>query len=170
MNAKGLFATMLIIVSVAVAASQAYSAKAASTRSFTLYGSYNQGWGFNASSITSPGPAIVVEQGDSVNLTLIGNDGFTHRFFVSYTNASSANSTEPQSSDFTTTLSYQFNATTAVGTYTYGCYYHYSMGMKGYFLVVPTGAIPEFQPLALLSLLIVCTTGIALVHIRKRQV
>jgi hypothetical protein len=170
MNTRRLFETMLIVVLVAVAYSQIYSVKAGSTRDFTLYGSYLQGWGFTASNITSPGPTIVVEQGDTVNLTLISNDAVIHRFFVSYTNASSANSTEPQSSDFTNTLNYQFVATNSVGMYTYGCYYHYSMGMKGYFQVVPAGTIPEFQPLAFLSLLIACTTGAALMRRRKRQV
>lgn len=160
---------MLIVLLVAVATSQVYSVKAATTRNFTLYGNYLLGWGFTIAGISSPGPTLVVEQGDTVNLTLISDDGFTHRFFVSYTNSSSANSTEPQSSDFTTTLSYQFVATNAVGTYTYGCYYHYSM-MKGYFQVVPTGTIPEFQPLVLLSLLIASTTGVVLVCRRKRHV
>jgi FtsP/CotA-like multicopper oxidase with cupredoxin domain len=172
MNPKKLFPTLLIAVLVAVAASQIYSVKAATTRDFTLYGSYSQGWGFTASSITSPGPTIVVEQGDTVNLTLINTDGIyanPHRFFVSYTNASSANSTEPQSSDFTTTSNYQFVATNTVGTYTYGCLYHYDMGMKGSFQIVPTGTIPEFPSVALLSLLVAGTTGVALVHRRKRQ-
>jgi FtsP/CotA-like multicopper oxidase with cupredoxin domain len=170
MSTRWFLAAMLIVLLVAVAASQVYGVRAATTRNFTLYGSYLQGWGFTASGISSPGPTLVVEQGDTLNLTLISNDGFTHRFFVSYTNSSSANSTEPQSSDFTNTLSYQFVATNAVGTYTYGCYYHYSMGMKGYFQVVPTGTIPEFQPLVLLSLLIASTTGVALMRRRKRQV
>jgi FtsP/CotA-like multicopper oxidase with cupredoxin domain len=172
MNPKKLFPTLLIAVLVAVAASQIYSVKAATTRDFTLYGSYSQGWGFTASSITSPGPTIVVEQGDTVNLTLINNDGIyanPHRFFVSYTNASSANSTEPQSSDFTTTLSYQFVATNTVGTYAYGCIYHYSM-MKGYFQVVATGTIPEFQPLIMLSVLVASSAVAALVYRRKRQI
>jgi FtsP/CotA-like multicopper oxidase with cupredoxin domain len=123
MNIRWFFATMLIVVLVAVAVSQVCSVRAETTRNFTLYGSYLQGWGFTVADLSSPGPTLVVEQGDTVNLTLISNDGVTHRFFVSYTNASSANSTEPQSSDFIVTLSYQFVVTDAVGTYTYGCYY-----------------------------------------------
>ena len=173
MRAKWLLATILVVFLAAfMATTQIHSAKAATTRYFTLYGSYNQGWGFNASSITSPGPTIVVEQSDTVNLTLINNDGIyanPHRFFLSYTNASSANSTEPQSSDFTTTVSYQFVATSTVGTYTYGCIYHYSI-MKGYFQVVPTGTIPEFQPLIMLSVLVASSAVAALVYRRKRQI
>jgi len=169
MKAKWFLATILaVFLAASVATTQIHSARAATTRNFTLYGNYLRGWGFTASNITSPGPTIVVEQGDTVNLTLISNDGIMHRFFVSYTNASSANSTEPQSGDFTTTLNYQFVATSVVGTYTYGCYYHYSLGMKGYFQVVPTGTIPELQPLMMLSLLVASTVVAALVYRRKR--
>ena len=171
MKAKWLLATILVVfLAAVVTTTQIRSAKGATTRNLTLYGSYNHGWGFTTSNITSPGPTIVVEQGDTVNLTLISNDGFTHRFFVSYTNVSSPNSTEPQSSDFTATLSYHFVATNTVGIYAYGCVYHYSMGMKGYFQVVPTGTIPEFQPLIMLSLLVVGATAAVLVHKRKRQI
>jgi hypothetical protein len=141
----------------------------ATTHNFTLYGSYNHGWGFTASRITSLGPTIVVGQGDTVNLTLINNDGYyyTHRFFVSYTNASSPNSTEPQSSDCTTTLSYQFLATDTVGTYTYGCHYQYNV-MKGYFQVVPTGTIAEFQPLIMLSVLVASSAIAASARVQRR--
>jgi len=173
MKAKWLLATILVVfLTVVVTTTQIHSAKGATTRNFTLYGSYNLGWGFTTSNITSPGPTIAVEQGDTVNLTLINNDGIyanPHRFFVSYTNASSPNSTEPQSSDFTTTLSYQFVATNTVGTYMYGCYYHYSM-MNGYFQVVPTGSIPEFQPIVMLSVLVAGSAVAALVYRRKRQI
>src|SRR5512136_2742462 len=119
MNTKRLVAEMLIAILAAVAASQIYSVKAPGTRDFTLYGSFNQGWGFTASSITSPGPTIVVEQGDTVNLTLISNDGITHNFFVSYTNTSSPSTGDPKSSDFSSTTSFQFTATATIGTYTY---------------------------------------------------
>jgi plastocyanin len=172
-NVKGkrfLAVILAVFLAASAAVTQVRDAGATTTRNFTLYGAYLRGWGFTSSNITSPGPTIVVEQGDTVNLTLIGVDGVTHRFFVSYTNASSANSTEPQSPDFTTTIGYLFVATSVVGTYTYGCYYHYSVGMKGYFQVVPTGTIPEFQPLMLLSLLLASVAGAALVCRRKRWI
>jgi FtsP/CotA-like multicopper oxidase with cupredoxin domain len=173
MKEKWLLAPILVVfLAAVVTTTQIHNAKGATTRNVTLYGSYNQGWGFAASNITSPGPTIKVEQGDTVNLTLISNDGTyssPHRFFVSYTNVSSPNATEPQSSDFTTTLNYQFVATNTVGTYTYGCLYHYSM-MHGSFQVVPIGTIPEFQPLIMLSLLVASTAVAALVYKRKRQI
>ncbi len=167
MNVKWLFAAILAVLLVAVATTQIHNAKAATTRNFTLYGSNTQGWGSTAANITSPGPTIVVEQGDTVNLTLI-SEGITHRFFVSYTNTSSPGSGDPQSSDFTGTVNFQFNASDTVGTYTYYCYYHPTV-MWGYFQVVPTGTIPEFQPLIMLSLLVASTAVAALAYKRKRQ-
>jgi FtsP/CotA-like multicopper oxidase with cupredoxin domain len=172
MKAKWLLATILVVFLAAfVTTTQIHSAKGATTRYLTLYGSYTQGWGFTASNITSPGPTIVVEQGDIVNLTLINNDVsyYTHRFFVSYTSLSSPSSGDPQSPDITTTVNYQFTATNTIGTYTYHCYYHPTL-MLGYFQVVATGTIPEFQPLMLLSVLLASAAVAALVYRRKRQI
>lgn len=169
MSAKRALTTILVVFLVAVATTQIHDARAATTRNFTLYGSYSQGWGFTATSISSPGPTIVIEQGDTVNLTLFSHDGFIHRFFVSYTNASSPNTGDPQSSDFSDTVNFQFVATNTTGTYTYHCSHHPDQ-MWGYFQVVPTGAIPEFQPLIMLSLLFVASTAAAaLAYKRKRQ-
>jgi heme/copper-type cytochrome/quinol oxidase subunit 2 len=170
MKTKWLLATTLVVFLAAfVAITQIHGAKAATTRNVTLYGYYLQGWGFTSTSISSPGPTIVVEQGDTINLTLISNDGITHRFFVSYTNSSSPSSGEPESQDFSGTSNYQFVATNTTGTYTYRCLHHPDV-MYGYFQVVPTGTIPEFQPLIMLSLLVTSTTAAALVCRRRRQI
>lgn len=166
MKTKWLLAiTLAVFLAASAAATQIQGARAATTRNFTLYGNYLEGWGFTASRITSPGPKIVVEQGDTVNLTLISEDGNTHRFIVSYTNSSS--SIDNESSDFSGTTTYQFVATSTVGTYTYYCFHH-PLKMYGTFQVVPTGTIPEFQPLMLLSLLLATTALAALVFRRKR--
>lgn len=170
MKTKWLLATTLVIfLATFVTTTQIHSAKAATTRNFTLYGSYSQGWGFKASNITSPGPTIVVEQGDTVNLTLISNDGITHRFFVSYTNTSSPSSGDPESSDFSGTTTYPFVASSTTGTFTYYCVHHPDT-MWGYFQVVPTGTIPEFQPLMMLLLLVASSAVAALVYRRKRRI
>jgi hypothetical protein len=111
---------------------------------------------------------IVVEQGDTVNLTLTSNDGYTHHFFVSYANATTPGTGDPQSRDFSGMVNYSFNATNTVGTYTYHCYYHPDL-MWGYFRVVPTGSIPEFQPLTILLLSIVGIGIATLARKRRRQ-
>jgi plastocyanin len=140
-------------------------ARAATTRNFNLYGSgfgATNGWGLTSSNITSPGPTIVVEVGDTINLTLTSVDGFQHQFFVSYTNATTPSTGNPESSPFTGTVNYQFVVTSTVGTYTYRCAIHPTI-MWGYLQVVPAGTIPEVQPLALASLFFVVTLIAALV-------
>ena len=136
---------------------------------FTLYGSATLGWGFTAASMSSPGPTIVVEQGDTVNLTLISSDGVMHEFFVSYTNASSPSLGDPQSPEFSGTVSvnYQFVASNTTGTYEYRCVFHPDV-MWGYFQIVQAGAIPEFQPVTMLLVLVASTIFAALICKRKR--
>jgi FtsP/CotA-like multicopper oxidase with cupredoxin domain len=175
-NVKRFLATIIVLFLAAVAATQVFTVKAATTRNFTLYGSYasgdsyTQGWGFTAANITSPGPTIVVEQGDNVSLTLISIDGITHSFFVSYTNASSPGTGDPWSDDFgSNAVNFQFLATNTVGTYKYHCYYHPGP-MWGYFKVVPTGTIPEFQPLIMLTLLVAGTIVAVLAYKRKPKI
>jgi len=139
------------------------------TRNFTLYGSFSAGWGFAPASMSTPGPTIVVEQGDTVDLDPISQDiGIPHRFFVSYTNSSTPTAGDPMSADFTTSTTFQFAATTTIGTYKYYCYYH-TLTMWGYFDVVQTGTIPEFQLAVMLSLLVATTIAAALANKRKHQ-
>jgi hypothetical protein len=168
-NVKRFLAAIIVLFLAAVAATQVFTVKAATTRYFTLYGSHNHGWGFTATSITSPGPTIVVEQGDTVNLTLISNDAIAYNFFVSYTNASSPGSGDPWSDDFgSNAVNFPFVASNTVGTYQYRCSY-YPTVMWGYFKVVTTGTIPEFRPLIMLSVLIAGTAA-AMVYKRDQQI
>lgn len=95
----------------------------ASVHNISLFGSASQGWGFTPSSISSPGPTIIVVQGDLVNLTLTSQDGLPHRFFVDYNGNGVLDSDEPASPVFSGTINYQFNATTS-GTFTYYCQIH----------------------------------------------
>jgi len=168
MNAKWIFIAIAAILLATAAFTQVHETEAATTRNFTLYGAAEQGWGFTSTSISSPGPTITVEQDDTVNLTLISHDGVTHQFFVSYTNSSSPSSGDPESAAFSGTTTYQFVATNTTGTYTYRCAFHPIM-MYGYFEVVQTGTIPEFQPLAMLMLLILSMSIVALVRRKTRQ-
>jgi len=170
MNVKRILVATLAVLFISFVAIQFSDVKAATTRNFTLYGSYVEGgWSFTSTiNDTTKNPTIVVEQGDTVNLTLISADENTHRFFVSYTNSSSPQSGDPQSPDFSGTINFNFTATPTVGTYTYYCYYHYTT-MHGYFQVVPTGTIPEFQPLTILASLAAITVVACFVYRKKRQ-
>lgn len=89
-----------------------------------LLGSASRGWGLADNEITSPGPTVILNEGDLVNLTLASADGIRHNFFVDYDEDSNPSAGEPKSPDFqTTTISYQFTATVA-GTFMYYCQYH----------------------------------------------
>lgn len=168
MKTRWLLVTVLTVFSVALATTLVLEARATTTRNFTLYGSIVQGgWSFTSTNFTSPGPTIVVEQGDTVNLTLVSSDGGVHHFFVSYTNDTAPTGSDPQSTDFTSTINYSFDATNTVGTYTYRCYYHPSV-MWGYFRVVPTGSIPEFE-LLMMTLLSMVGIGIVAFASRRRR-
>jgi heme/copper-type cytochrome/quinol oxidase subunit 2 len=168
LKTKWFLVTILAVFSVALSTTLVLNARATTTRNFTLYGSVVQGgWSFTSTNFTSPGPVIVVEQGDTVNLTLVSNDGYTHRFFVSYTNDTSPIGSDPQSMDFSSSTIYSFSATNTVGTYEYRCYYHPS-ALWGYFEVVPTGSIPEFEPL-MMTLLSMVGIGIAAFASKRRR-
>jgi plastocyanin len=168
MNAKWTFITVAAILLAAALFMQVRDAEAVATRNFTLYGSATEGWGFTETNITSPGPTIKVEQGDTVNLTLISYDGAPHQFLLSYTNSSSPSSGDNESTVFSGTTNFQFVTTNTIGTYTYYCTIHPSK-MYGYFTVVQTGAIPEFQTSAMLMLLFLSTGTVALVRRKTRH-
>jgi plastocyanin len=113
----------------------------ASINNISLFGSASQGWGFTPSSISSPGPTIIVAQGDLVNLTLTSQDGFQHRFFVDYNGNGVLDSGEPASPLFSGTINHQFNATTS-GTFKYYCQIHPGV-MFGTFKVNALAAGPD---------------------------
>jgi plastocyanin len=170
LKTKWFLVTILTVFTVALATTLVLEARATTTRNFTLYGSAVQGgWSFNSTDFGSPGPLIVVEQGDTVNLTLVSNDGSPHHFLVSYANDTSPTASDPQSADFSSSINYSFTATNTVGTYTYRCYYHPNL-MWGYFKVVPTGSIPEFEPLMMMLLSIVGIGIVAFASKRRRHI
>jgi len=120
------------------------TARAAPTRSFVLYGDALGGWGFTSTTITSPGPTLVVNAGDSVSLQLFSNDSAAHTWFIDYNNNSATDTGEPSSPQFnspTAPIWYNFTADAGhVGTWTYRCGIHPST-MKGLIVIL---AAPTF--------------------------
>ena len=118
---------------------------------FTLYGT-NQGWGFTAATVASPGPTLPVNESDAVTMNLYSANGVRHNFYVDYNgNAVPNPPAEPVSADFsspTTPLVYPFTAG-APGTYTYYCDYHNGK-MLGAF-VIQAAPPPNTAPSATLS-------------------
>jgi hypothetical protein len=107
-----------------------------SVSNISLFGSSLAGWGFTAGSMTNPGPAIIVNEGDLVNLTLTSVDGLQHIFFIDYNGDGNPSAGEPTSPAFQTTINFQFHATTS-GQFSYYCQLHPTV-MHGTFMVQGT--------------------------------
>jgi len=145
------------------------SARAA-VQNLHLYGSYVNGWGFTASSMTTPGPTITIGLNDVVNLTLTNVDAGAyapqHQFLLSYENSSTVQAGDVVSPVINPgeTLVFTFTANVS-GTFTYYCVFHYTV-MYGNFVV--TSAVPEYSfPLVLLGLV---TTVSLLIFLRRNKI
>lgn len=94
---------------------------------YTLYGSALSGWGFNATTITDPGPALNASYGDTVQLTLISTDlaSTDHNWFIDYNNNSFVDAGEPSSPLFSAGNAIVWNFTADhIGTFVYRCKVH----------------------------------------------
>ncbi len=97
---------------------------AAADRTFTLYGSQTEGWGFTNTTMSHPGPTITVDLGDNVTLTLNSTDGPNHNWFIDYDNDGTDDPDEPNSGNFQSTqITWNFTADRA-GTFNYRCKFH----------------------------------------------
>lgn len=134
----------------------------AQTQNITLYGSATQGWGFTQQSITSPGPQITFQEGQLVNLTLIAVDGLPHIFYVDYNGNKVADSNEPKSPQFTTTINYQFTPD-RTGQFTYYCSIHPTVMFGN------VSAIPEFTSTIAVLILIIASATIAVIYKNKKS-
>jgi FtsP/CotA-like multicopper oxidase with cupredoxin domain len=156
-----LTATLFLIATVG-------SAKA-TLQNLHLYGSYVNGWGFTASSMTTPGPTITVSLNDVVNLTLTSVDTGVyapqHQFLLSYENSSMVQSEDAVSPVINPgqTIVFTFTANMS-GTFTYYCVFHYTV-MYGTFIVTP--AVPEYPSFMMLLGLMVAVSVAVLMRRNK---
>ncbi len=136
---------------------------------FVLYGSATGGWGATPTSISTPGPSLTVNQGQTVEVALVSQDNSTHQFFVSYDGHTTPSSGEPESTTFNSSLVPVFFTFTAsqAGNFTYYCAYHPSV-MKGIFLVQATSSPPDYTLYAAIVVIIVIVAIVAVVVIRRK--
>jgi len=109
---------------------------------FNLHGSLS-GWGSTANTITSPGPTLTVNLGDTVTMRLFAFDLNPHTFLVDYDGDRNPDAGEPRSGVFAssnTALVYTFTADRA-GSFTYWCDLHYGR-MLGTFVVQGSANTP----------------------------
>lgn len=162
MASKALASFALIILFLVFCFSFSSVHAQAQTQNITLYGSATQGWGFTQQSITSPGPQITFQEGQLVNLTLIAVDGLPHIFYVDYNGNKVADSNEPKSPQFTTTINYQFTPD-RTGQFTYYCSIHPTVMFGN------VSAIPEFTSTIAVLILIIASATIALIYKNKKS-
>ncbi len=93
-------------------------------RSFTLRGNSLTGWGQASGPITSPGPTITVDAGDSVTLTIVSDDGSPHNLLIDYDGDRVPDAGEPLTLTTSTSTVYTFTAS-QVGSFTYWCAVHF---------------------------------------------
>src|SRR5437867_6990961 len=76
----------VLVVLLVIAGVPTFLSTPARGASFTLWGSANAGggWGFTQATVTSPGPLLVVTQGERVDLSLHSADGSGHTWCVDY--------------------------------------------------------------------------------------
>jgi len=156
---------MMLLIGVFAASVNIRIAKASTVQNITLYGRVISptGWSFTSGGETTPGPTITVNQGDTVNLTLISDDGVPHQFFVDYNNNDVIDTGEPHSIEFSTNTHFNFTANLN-GTFTYRCAVHPTM-MYGTFTV--DTVIPEFTSTPILMLFMIATLLAVAVYRRK---
>ena len=120
----------------------------AASVSFDLYGTTSGGWGFTRNTITSPGPTITVNLGDTVTMRLFAADSTIHTWFVDYNENVISDTGEPDSGLFsssTTPLTFTFTADRA-GSFLYWCEVHRG-NMWGRFEVRAANQAPTLTPI-----------------------
>jgi len=90
-----------------------------------LYGRFvpPTGWSLTPGNETDPGPSLSVNVGDRVTMQLTSEDGTTHIFWIDYNGNGVIDGSEPESPQFTGTITFTFDALQP-GTFTYWCAIH----------------------------------------------
>lgn len=142
--------------------------KAAATDIFNIYQNNSTGGAgcsgqANCFNTTSPGPAITVNQGDTVEITVWNNDSITHTFTLE-SSPYSVNVMVPARTHVAVT---PFTANTA-GSWTYECTIHPNdMIRVNGFTVVGTTKAP-LTPIAALGMLLTATSAAYIFERRRR--
>lgn len=93
----------------------------------SLYGSSTVGWGFTPTSISDPGPDLVMFAGDSVTMHLFSNDSVMHTWYIDLNNDNKNDTGDISAGAFSSpTVAHVFTFTVpnSPGTYNYYCEIH----------------------------------------------
>ncbi len=141
---------------------------------FTLYGSASLGWGFASTSLSNPGPALNVDQGQTVTIDLYSADSATHNLYIDW-NANGrqdvgVDSISASFSSATNPVRFSFVASQA-GSFTYECNFH-GTAMRGTLHVAASGSSTPTNPdytLYAAVIIVVVIVAIAVGVLMKRK-
>jgi heme/copper-type cytochrome/quinol oxidase subunit 2 len=143
----------------------------AATDSFTLFGDSTKGWGASNTTITSPGPPLSVNFGDTVSIKLVSSDGITHIFYIDWNDNGAKDATENASTPFggvghPTTVWFNFTVT-ETGTHRYYCSIHPGT-MFGSFAIQGGIPAPDYTIYIIVIVVIVVVAVAVTVALRRR--
>ncbi len=162
-----------LVLGLALSVSGARPASA-EERAFTLYGDSTLGWGATTATMTTPGPTLVVTEGDNVTLTLNGTDSANHNWFIDYDNDTNVDADEPatQGNFRAEQIVWNFTADRA-GMFAYRCRFH--AAMWGNITIVAANATPPSDGSGSLLVVgvvaggLVAVLAVATLLMRKKQ-
>jgi len=88
-----------------------------------LYGTLEDGWGLGPANITNPGPTLLVSEGDTLSVTVVGYDGAFHYLYVDLNGNGRPDPGEPRSDEVFGSFRV-LNITAPAGVYAYYCGNH----------------------------------------------
>ncbi len=144
--------TVVLVVSLAFALLAAASAPpvAATNVSYTLYGgrsggAIGNGWSFNNTKLSSPGPNLTATVGDIVTITVNRTDNRFHSWYLDYNDSGTWDQPEEPGADFPNTTTFQavtFSFTAALnGTFHYRSSHAGDGALVGWFIISPAGGL-----------------------------
>jgi plastocyanin len=118
--------SLLVLAWAIVASSFAVVPSSGTSASIALFGNAADGWGLSNATISDPGPTLSFDLGDTITITIWGNDSTPHNWFIDYNGNNIPDAGEPSTEEINTTVLTVTDAFVLdrAGSFTYRCMFH----------------------------------------------